>query len=181
MSLHPQEIPPVPADTVRVAKAAFPRGNPYILLRNEVGSVYEDVTFASLFPKRGQPAEAPWRLAMVCIMQFAGGLSDRQAAEAVRSRIDWKYTLSLGLTDSAFDSTVWSEFRTRLVSGSRSAKTRSQHILTVTAISLVRLSDWLQGKPLSKTRQSSFTRLMAGATTSSEFASSSISKESPVA
>ena len=90
MSLHPQEIPPVPADTVRVAQAAFPRGNTYILLCDEIGSVYEDVTFASLFPKRGQPAQAPWRLALVSIssMPYAEGLSDRQAAEAVRSRIE---------------------------------------------------------------------------------------------
>ena len=115
MSLRPQEIPPVPADTVRVAQAAFPRGNIYMLLRDEMGGIYEDVTFAPLFPKRGQPAEAPWRLALVSIMQYAEGLSDRQAADAVRSRIDWKYALSLELTDPGFDSTVLSEFRTRLV------------------------------------------------------------------
>jgi len=115
MSLRPQEIPPVPDDTVRVAQAAFPRGNTYMLLRDEMGGIYEDVTFAPLFPKRGQPAEAPWRLALVSILQYAAGLSDRQAADAVRSRIDWKYALSLELTDPGFDSTVLSEFRTRLV------------------------------------------------------------------
>jgi transposase len=62
-----------------------------------------------------QPAEAPWRLALVLVMQFADALSDRQAAEAVRSRIDWKYAMALELTDPGFDSTVVSEFRTRLV------------------------------------------------------------------
>jgi transposase len=117
MSLHPQTIAPVPADTARVAQAAFPQGNTYMLLRDEIGAIYEDVTFASLFPKRGQPAETPWRLALVSIMQYAEGLSDRQAAAAVRSRIDWKYALSLELTDPGFDSTVLSEFRTRLVTG----------------------------------------------------------------
>ena len=117
MSLHPQEIPPVPAETIRVAQAAFPHGNTYILLRDEIGSIYEDVIFAPLFSKRGQPAEAPWRLALVSILQYAEGLSDRQAADAVRSRIDWKYALSLELTDPGFDSTVLSEFRPRLVSG----------------------------------------------------------------
>ena len=69
MSLRPQEIPPVPDDTVRVAQAAFPRGNTYMLLRDEMGGIYEDVTFAPLFPKRGQPAEAPWRLALVSRLQ----------------------------------------------------------------------------------------------------------------
>jgi transposase len=50
-------------------------------------------------------------------MQFAEGLSDRQAADAVRARIDWKYALGLELTDVGFDGSVFSEFRTRLVAG----------------------------------------------------------------
>jgi transposase len=60
---------------------------------------------------------SPWRLALTTVMHFAEGLSDRQAADAVRSRIDWKYALSLELTDSGFDHAVLSEFRTRLVAG----------------------------------------------------------------
>ena len=117
MSLQPKEITPVPDETVRVARAAFPRGNAWLSLRDELGTIYNDEMFAGLYPKRGQPAEAPWRLALVLVMQFADGLSDRQAAEAVRSRIDWKYLLSLELTDPGFDSTVLAEFRTRLVEG----------------------------------------------------------------
>ena len=91
MSLHPQEIPPIPDETRRVAQAAFPHGNVYIRLRDELGTIYEDHLFAALFPARGQPAESPWRLPLTTVMQFAEGLSDRQAADAVRSRIDWKY------------------------------------------------------------------------------------------
>src|SRR6266511_5644888 len=117
MSLHAQEIPPVPEETRRVARAAFPRGNVYMRMRDELGAIYDDQLFASLFPTRGQPAASPWRLALTTVMQFAEGLSDRQAADAVRSRIDWKYTLSLELTDPGFDHTVLSEFRTRLVAG----------------------------------------------------------------
>ncbi len=60
---------------------------------------------------------APWRLALVTIMQFAEGLSDRQAADAVRARIDCKYALSLELDDPGFDASVLSEFRTRLLEG----------------------------------------------------------------
>ena len=113
MSLHSQEIPPVPEETRRIAQAAFPRGNVYMRLRDELSAIYDDQLFAPLFPPRGQPAESPWRLALATVMQFAEGLSDRQAADAVRSRIDWKYVLSLELTDPGFDHTVLSEFRTR--------------------------------------------------------------------
>jgi transposase len=118
MSLHPQPIPPVPEETARVARIAFPRGNLYLMMRDELGTLFTDDDFAALFPTRGQPAEAPWRLALVTIMQYVEDVSDRQAAEAVRGRIDWKYALSLELTDPGFDSTVLSEFRTRLVVGS---------------------------------------------------------------
>jgi transposase len=101
-----------------VAQASFPNGNPYMRMRDVLGTVYHDESFAALFATRGRPAEAPWRLALVTVMQFAEGLSDRQAAEAVRARIDWKYTLSLELTDPGFDFSVLCEFRARLLHGS---------------------------------------------------------------
>jgi transposase len=66
-------------------------------------------------PRRGQPAAAPWRLALVTIMQFAEGLSDRDAADAVRTRIDWKYLLGLELSDPGFNYSILSRFRARLV------------------------------------------------------------------
>ena len=90
MSMKPQEISPVPEETARVARAANPKGNLYMHLRDELGSIYQDQMLVDLFPRRGQPAEAPWRLALVTVMQYMEGLSDRQAAEAVRERIDWK-------------------------------------------------------------------------------------------
>jgi transposase len=80
-----------------------------------LGTIYHDAQFAALFPPHGQPAEAPARLALATVLQFAEGLSDRQAADAIRSRIDWKYVLGLDLTDPGFHHTVLSEFRTRLV------------------------------------------------------------------
>jgi transposase len=95
MSLQPREIPPVPEETQRVARAAFPKGNVYVRLRDEIGTIFDDPLFAPWFPTRGQPAESPWCLALITVMQFVEGLSDRQAAEAVRARIDWKYALSL--------------------------------------------------------------------------------------
>ena len=117
MSLKPEGISPVPKETARIAHAAYPKGNVFMHMRDELGTMYQDESFAHLFSHTGQPAEAPWRLALVTIMQFAEGLSDRQAADAVRGRIDWKYALGLELTDPGFDASVLSEFRTRLVEG----------------------------------------------------------------
>jgi len=116
MSLRPQQpIPPVPDDTARVARAAFRTRNPYLILRDRLGTLFTDADFADLYPKRGQPAYAPWRLALVTLMQFREGLSDRQAADAVRARIDWKYLLALDLADPGFDRSVLCEFRGRLL------------------------------------------------------------------
>jgi transposase len=94
MSLHPQPMPPQPEDTARVARIAFPRGNLSLMMRDELGTRFTDDDVAALFPTRGQPAEAPGRLALVTIMQYIEDVSDRQAAETVRGRIDGKYALS---------------------------------------------------------------------------------------
>ncbi|MEO1396924.1 MAG: transposase, partial [Cyanobacteria bacterium J06634_5] len=117
MSLKPQSVSPVPADTLRVAKAVFKKGNPYLTLHDELGPIFEDADFTELFSTVGQSAIPPWRLALVTIMQFRENLSDRQAAESVRSRIDWKYLLGLELTDTGFNYSVLSEFRDRLMAG----------------------------------------------------------------
>jgi transposase len=119
MSLRPQPLHPVPEETARVARAALPQGHPYLVMRDEFGPFFQDEQFAALFSPRGQPAEAPWRLALVTILQFAEGLSDRQAADAVRRCIDWKYLLGLELTDPGFDYSVLCEFRARLLEGAQ--------------------------------------------------------------
>ena len=121
MSLKSEPIPEVPEQTRLVARAAFPKGTPYVLLRDELGTLFMDNDFLDLFPTHGRPAYSPWRLALVTILQFRENLSDRQAAEAVRSRIDWKYLLALELTDSGFDYSVLSEFRSRLLEGKKEA------------------------------------------------------------
>jgi transposase len=121
MCLHPQPPVSVPAPTARVARRAFPKGHPYLILRDTFGPLFQDPQFAPLYPRRGQPAQAPWRLALVTVLQFAEDLSDRQAADAVRSRIDWKYLLALDLDDPGFDASVLTEFRTRLVEGGAEA------------------------------------------------------------
>lgn len=117
MSLQANLESTVPEETVRVARAAFPKGNPYLTLRDELEIIYPDTLFVALFPNRGQPAESPGRLAIVTVLQFAEGLSDRQAADSVRSRIDWKYLLGLELEDPGFNFSVLSEFRDRILAG----------------------------------------------------------------
>jgi len=115
MSLRPEKIGIVPEETARVAKACFPKGNRYIRLRDVIGTIFDDSEFDDLFPRRGKPAEAPWRLGLVCLVQYMEDLTDRQAADAVRSRMDIKYLLGLELTDPGFDFSVLSEFRARMI------------------------------------------------------------------
>ena len=115
MSLDPQPISPIPTLTRHIAQQAFPKGNVYMNMRDTLGTFYTDDVFHDLYPRDGQSAYAPWRLALISIMQFAENLTDRQAADAVRARIDWKYALSLELSDTGFDYSVLSEFRQRLV------------------------------------------------------------------
>ena len=99
MSIQPRTNHDIPEDTRVLAKKILPDGNMYMRLRDELGEIFGDEQFANLFSSRGQPALSPGRLALVTIMQFAEGLSDRQTADAVRLRIDWKYALGLALDD----------------------------------------------------------------------------------
>ncbi|GAC1598598.1 MAG: hypothetical protein NVS3B25_24630 [Hymenobacter sp.] len=98
-------------------------------MRDTLGTLYDEALYADLFPQRGQAAQAPWQLAVVTLLQFAENLSDRQAADAVRSRLDWKYLLGLELTDPGFDFSILSEFRQRLV-GAKAEERLFAHLLT---------------------------------------------------
>jgi transposase len=139
MSLDPSPIEPVPEETARVARAIFPKGNRYLLLRDTLGTLFTDTLFVDLFPTRGQPALAPWRLALVTLIQYIEGLPDRQAAEAVRTRIDLKYVLGLSLTDPGFDFSVLSEFRARLL-----AHSAAERLLDV-LLEACQKNGWLAG------------------------------------
>ena len=145
MSLKRQAMCPVPADTARVARAAYPKGNVYMQMRDVLGSIYTDEDFRDLFPQDGQPAEAPWRLALITVMQFMENLSDRQAADAVRGRLDWKYLLGLELTDAGFDASVLSEFRARLID-----KQAEQRLLEK-MLTLFQQKGWLKARGRQRT------------------------------
>jgi len=115
--MQPEPIPAIPEETARIAHMLLPQGNRYMKLRDELGTIYSDEQFVTLYPILGSFAEAPWRLALVTIMQYMENYTDRQAAEAMCVRIDWKYVLSLELTDPGFDFSILSEFRSRLIAG----------------------------------------------------------------
>jgi transposase len=117
MTWRSESVPPVPELTAAAVKAAFPKGNVYVDLREEFGAIYRDDLFVDFYADRGHPVEiAPWRLAMATTMQYMEGLTDRQTADAVRRCMDWKYALSLELTDPGFDFTLLHDFRQRLLS-----------------------------------------------------------------
>lgn len=114
MSLPQTASQKIPLVTARIARKAC-RHSPWVALRDQLGPLFCDADFASLFSQTGQPALAPWRLALVSLLQFAEDLSDRQAADAVGTRLDWKYLLALELDADGFDHSVLSEFRHPLV------------------------------------------------------------------
>lgn len=135
----------IPEETARVARQAFPDGNVYMRMRDEVGPLYRDSEFAELFSTCGPQGVPPGLLALVTVMQYAEGLSDRQAADQVRARIDWKYALSLELTDAGFDYSVLSEFRDRLIAGSLEEK------LLNDMLDAFRARGWLKGRGRQRT------------------------------
>lgn len=145
MTLQPQDAFSIPDETIRIARAAYPKGNVYIQMRDALGPIYHDESFAHLFPQNGRPVEAPWRLALITVMQFAEELPDREAADAVRGRIDWKYALGLELTDSGFDASVLCEFRKRLVQG------ESEQVLLDTMLTLFKERGWLKARGRQRT------------------------------
>ncbi|WP_329372913.1 transposase [Streptomyces sp. NBC_01483] len=117
MSLQPRDYQRISARTVRTAWAACPKGTPVMLVRDRLDVLFEDEEFADLYASDGRPGFSPGQLALVSVLQFAEDLSDRAAAQAVRTRIDWKYALGLELEDTGFDYSLLCDFRARLVEG----------------------------------------------------------------
>jgi transposase len=139
MSLPPTHTYVVPEQTARVAKAAFPQGTLCLQLYDHLGTILQDHDFTDLFPPRGQPAAAPFRLALVTVLQFAEGLSDRAAAEAVRGRLDWKSLLCRELEEAGFDHAVLCEFRERLLAGSAERRLLEKRLETLRVHKLVKV------------------------------------------
>jgi transposase len=117
MSMQPRPWPDVPELTAKMARSSSRHGNLAMRIRDELGEVYADARFSAVFGVRGRPGISPGQLMMASVLQFSENLTDRQAAEAVRDRMTWKYALGLELEDPGFDASVLSEFRSRLVAG----------------------------------------------------------------
>src|SRR4051794_37686896 len=117
MSLQPSPWPEPAPEGAAAVRATYRRRQPPrpVGIRGRRGELFPDGQFAAAFGVRGRPGWSPGRLALVTVLQMAENLTDRQAAEAVRDKISWKYALGLGLDDEGFDASVLSEFRTRVV------------------------------------------------------------------
>ncbi len=138
MTMYPQEIGAIPEETRRIAQRACPKGTLAMRLRDALGELYQDEQFIGLYPVEGQPAYAPWRLAVVTVLQYTENLTDRQASNAVRERIDWKYALGLDLWDPGFDYSLLSAFRTRLV------ESQQETLLLDRLLEVCKQRGWLQ-------------------------------------
>ncbi|WP_129629117.1 IS1182 family transposase [Candidatus Oscillochloris fontis] len=138
MTLDPTLWYVIPDATVRAAKRAFPKGNRYMTMYDTLGPIFTNPDFADLYPRRGHPAEAPARLALVLVFQQIEHLSDADAAEAVRARLDWKYALALEIDDPGFDSTILGDFRTRLLTAGAESRLLTIMVDTLVDAGLVR-------------------------------------------
>ncbi|MCX5233390.1 IS1182 family transposase [Streptomyces sp. NBC_00233] len=112
--MRPVGLPEIPEQTVVVARAAFPKGSLAIRVRDRLSGVFADEPFAGAFGVRGAPGLSPGVLSLVTVLQYCEDLADRQAAAMVVRAIDWKYALGMELTDTGFDASVLSRFRSRL-------------------------------------------------------------------
>ena len=119
MSVRPRIGMEVPELTVRVARASNPRGTTAMWVRDRLDGLWRDEDFGAWYPRDGRPGLSPAQLATVSVLQFLLNLSDRQAAEAVRCRIDFKYALAMELDDPGFHHSVLSDFRDRLAAAGR--------------------------------------------------------------
>jgi transposase len=139
MSVHLAPFPALSEDTARIAKSAFRRkANIYLTIGDHLDNLFAQIDFAPLYAADGKPALAPNLLALVVVFQFMENLPDREAADAVRSRIDWKYALHLPLADTGFDDSVLSEFRQRLVAHGTAQEMFNHLLERLKALGLVR-------------------------------------------
>ncbi|WP_442818493.1 IS1182 family transposase [Streptomyces sp. NBC_01320] len=138
MSLEPRVDRGVPELTARVVRASFPKGVLAVRVREALGPLFEDESFAEAFPKRGRPAVSPGALALVSVLQYAEGLTDRQAADQVRARMDWKFLLGLELDDPGFDFSVLGDFRARLIEHGLEEKVLDLVLERISALGLLR-------------------------------------------
>lgn len=119
MSVRPRSGEQVPSLTAQIARASNPGGTTAMWVRDGLDGLWSDEDFVGWYPRDGRPGLSPAQLATVCVLQFLLDLSDRQAAEAVRCRIDFKHALAMEVDDPGFHHSVLSDFRERLTRDDR--------------------------------------------------------------
>ena len=141
MSIRPRLGVEVPELTARVARASNPAGTTAMWVRDRLDGLWEDEDFAGWYPRDGRPGLSPAQLATVSVLQFLLDLSDRDAAEAVRCRIDFKYALGLDLDDPGFHHSVLGDFRDRLLEDGRADRLLDLALARLKEAGLVRERD----------------------------------------
>src|SRR5215211_8252993 len=128
----------MPEETGRIGKLLLRDNDPYRLIGDQLFAKWKEEEFADLYSREGKPGYSPVILAFVSVFQFMERLADRQAAQAVRMRLDWKYALHLPLEDSGFDFSVLSEFRDRLIEGKAEQRVFEKLVEEIRALGLER-------------------------------------------
>lgn len=114
MPEYPGQFPPLPWETARAAKSVFNIKNIYLAIGDQLAPMFGDLNTESLNAFGERPGGNLFILAMVTVFQFIENMPDRQAADAVRKRMDWKYALHLSLDHPGLDAATLKEFRCRL-------------------------------------------------------------------
>lgn len=138
MCLKAQEPWPMPSETERIGRRLLAKDSAYRLIGDQLFVTLNDREFADLYPSEGQPALSPVILALVTVFQFIEKLPDRQAAEMVRLRLDWKYALHLPLEYAGFNFSVLSEFRDRLLQGQAEGRVFEKLVADIRALGLIK-------------------------------------------
>ncbi|WP_406111675.1 IS1182 family transposase [Kitasatospora purpeofusca] len=138
MSVRPRPSGEVPLLTARMARASNPGGTTAMWVRDRLDGLWRDEDFVDWYPRDGRPGLSPAQLATVSVLQFLLGLSDRDAAEAVRCRIDFKYALGLELDDPGFHHSVLTDFRDRLLQEDRADRLLDLALARLKDVGLVR-------------------------------------------
>ena len=145
MSMKAHGLEPIPEETRLLAQRLCPKGTQVTQMRDALGPIYNDEAFAHLYAKKGRAAVPPWRLALVTVLQAIEGLTDRQAAEAVHTRIDWLYALALPLDDPGFDYSILTDFRQRVLAA------HAQDLILDPILQVCRERGWLKARGKQRT------------------------------
>ena len=133
----PTSPPPLPADIARAAKAVFNQRNVYLTIGDQMESIVAGIDRVNLAALSGKPENSFVLFTLATLFQYAEGLTDRQAGEATRLRIDWKYALHLPLNHPGLDPTELCEFRQGLLFNTAARQVVEQLLTRVVELGLL--------------------------------------------